>query len=82
MIEAMYKGKKTFEYGFVKTEPIQTVSTKKENTENVIKVFKAHGLHASKIGETGGEYIQLNETIKVKVLEARHRWENGLREKL
>ena len=51
-------------------------------TENVIEVFKAHGLHASKIGETGGEYIQLNETIKVKVLEARHRWENGLREKL
>lgn len=33
MIEAMDKGKKTFEYGFVKTEPIQTVSTKKENTE-------------------------------------------------
>ena len=56
--------------------------TKKENTENVIKVFKAYGLHASKIGETGGEYIQLNETIKVKVREARHRWENGLREKL
>ena len=25
--------------------------------------------------------IQLNETIKVKVREARHRWENGLREK-
>ena len=58
------------------------IETKKENTENVIKVFKAHGLHASKIGETGGEYIQLNETIKVKVREARHRWENGLREKL
>lgn len=58
------------------------IETKKENTENVIKVFKAHGLHALKIGETGGEYIQLNETIKVKVREARHRWENGLREKL
>ena len=29
------------------------IETKKENTENVIKVFKAHGLHASKIGETG-----------------------------
>ena len=58
------------------------IETKKENTKDVIKVFKAHGLHASKIGETGGEYIQLNETIKVKVREARHRWENGLREKL
>ena len=58
------------------------IETKKENTENVIKVFKAHGLNVSKIGETGGEYIQLNETIKVKVREARHRWENGLREKL
>ena len=58
------------------------IETKKENTKNVIKVFEAHGLHASKIGETGGEYIQLNETIKVKVREARHRWENGLREKL
>ena len=52
------------------------------NTKNVIKVFKAHGLQASKIGKTGGEYIQLNKTIKVKVREARHRWENGLREKL
>ena len=31
MIEAMDKGKKTFEYGFVKKEPIRTVSTKKEN---------------------------------------------------
>ena len=58
------------------------IETRKKNTKDVIKVFKAHGLHASKIGETGGEYIQLNETIKVKVLEARHRWENGLREKL
>tara|TARA_S200000501_G_scaffold326351_1_gene324863 strand:- start:11066 stop:13399 length:2334 start_codon:yes stop_codon:yes gene_type:complete len=58
------------------------IETKEENTENVIKVFKAHGLNVSKIGETGGEYIQLNETIKVKVREARHRWENGLREKL
>ena len=58
------------------------IETKRENTENVIKVFKAHGLHASKIGETVGEYIQLNETIKIKVSEARHRWENGLREKL
>ena len=58
------------------------IETKKENTENAIKVFKAHGLHASKIGETGGEYIQLNETIKVKVREAKHRWENGLRKKL
>ena len=58
------------------------IETKKENTENVIKVFKAHGLNVSKIGETGGQYIQLNETIKVKVREARHRWENGLREKL
>ena len=58
------------------------IETRKENTENVIKVFKAHGLNTLKIGETGGEYIQLNETIKVKVREARHRWENGLREKL
>ena len=58
------------------------IETKRENTENVIKVFKAHGLKASKIGETGSEYIQLNGTIKVKVREARHRWENGLREKL
>ena len=58
------------------------IETKKENTENVIKVFKAHGSKASKIGETGSEYIQLNGTIKVKVREARHRWENGLREKL
>ena len=33
MIEAMDKGKKTFEYGFVKTEPTPTVSTKKENNE-------------------------------------------------
>ena len=54
----------------------------KVDTKNVIKVFKAHGLHAAKIGETGGEYIQLNKKIKVKVREARHRWENGLREKL
>ena len=58
------------------------IETKKENTENVIKVFKAHGLNTSKIGETGGEYIQLNGTIKVKVREAKNRWENGLREKL
>ena len=58
------------------------IETKRGNTENVIKVFKAHGLNVSKIGETGGEYIQLNETINVKVREARHRWENGLREKL
>ena len=58
------------------------IETKRENTENVIKVFKAHGLNALKIGETGSEYIQLNGTIKVKVREARHRWENGLREKL
>ena len=58
------------------------IETKKENTENVIKVFKAHGLNVSKIGETGGEHIQLNETIKIEVREARHRWESGLREKL
>jgi len=58
------------------------IETKKENTKSVIKVFKAHDLYVSKIGETGGEYIQLNETIKIKVREARHRWENGLREKL
>jgi Phosphoribosylformylglycinamidine (FGAM) synthase, synthetase domain len=58
------------------------IETKKGNTENVMKVFKAHGLNVSKIGKTGGEYVQLNETIKVKVGEAKHRWENGLREKL
>ena len=58
------------------------IETKKGNTENVMKVFKAHGLNVSKVGETGGEYIQLNETIKVKVREARYRWENGLRKKL
>jgi len=58
------------------------VETKKENTETVIKVFKDHGVNASKIGETGGEHIQLNEAIKIKVREARHRWESGLREKL
>ena len=58
------------------------IETKKEKTETVIKVFKDHGVNASKIGETGGEHIQLNETVKIKVREARHRWESGLREKL
>ena len=58
------------------------IETRKENTENVIKVFKSKGLNVSRIGKTGGEHIQLNETIKIKVREARHRWENGLREKL
>ncbi len=58
------------------------IETKKGNTECVKKVFKTHGLNALKIGETGGDYIQLNETIKIKVHEAKDRWENGLREKL
>ena len=58
------------------------LETAKDKTRKVIQVFEAYGLKTFLIGETGGERIQLNNTIDIKILEARDRWEQGLRDKL
>jgi len=54
----------------------------KKHTPEVKNIFDQYGLKAYLIGETGGKDIQLNDSINIAVTRARHRWENGLREKL
>jgi phosphoribosylformylglycinamidine synthase len=54
----------------------------KKHTPKVKDIFDQYGLKAYLIGETGGKNIQLNDSIDIEVTRARHRWENGLREKL
>ena len=58
------------------------LETAKDKTEEVMQVFKAYDLETFFIGETGGERIQLNNTLNIKILEAKDRWEQGLRDKL
>ena len=58
------------------------LETAKDRTEKVMQAFKAYDLEIFFIGETGGERIQLNNSIDIKILEARDRWEQGLRDKL
>lgn len=54
----------------------------KKNSEDVRGIFDQYGLKAFLIGETGGNDIQLNDSINITVTEARDRWKNGLRDKL
>ena len=58
------------------------LETAKDRTEKVMQAFKAYDLEIFFFGETGGERIQLNNSIDIKILEARDRWEQGLRDKL
>ena len=58
------------------------LETGKNNTEKIVQVFETYGLKTFLIGQTGGERILLNNVIDIKVVEAKDRWENGLREKL
>jgi len=54
----------------------------KKNSEDVRGIFDQYGLKVFLIGETGGNDIQLNDSINITVTEARDRWKNGLRDKL
>ena len=58
------------------------LETDKNKTDIVNKIFEDYGLKTFLIGQTGGNKIELNNIIGVKVFEAKHKWENGLREKL
>jgi phosphoribosylformylglycinamidine synthase len=56
--------------------------TPRENVEKVQSVFLTYGLEAFEIGSTGGESININEVIDLKVVNALTAWTNGLRDKL
>ena len=54
----------------------------KENVTKVQSVFSDHGLDALEIGVTGGELVNINESVNVLVSEVKEAWTNGLRDKL
>ena len=58
------------------------VETSQENVTEVQSVFSDHGLDALEIGVTGGELVNINESVNVLVSEVKEAWTNGLRDKL
>ena len=58
------------------------LETKKENIESVQSIFNQYKLDTYIIGVTGGNKIKVNNTIDIKVDDAKTSWENGLRDKL
>ena len=59
---------------------ILEVST--NNVEKLNAIFSNFDLEIYNIGTTGGDLIQINKVINLKVKRAKNSWMNGLREKL
>ena len=50
--------------------------------ESIRSVFRKRNLDIYVIGKTGGNRIEIHDTINILVEEAKTCWENGLKEKL
>ena len=50
--------------------------------ESIRSVFRKRNLNIYVIGKTGGNRIQIHDTINILIEEAKTCWENGLKEKL
>tara|TARA_Y100000590_G_scaffold463316_1_gene629791 strand:+ start:7260 stop:9593 length:2334 start_codon:yes stop_codon:yes gene_type:complete len=56
--------------------------TSRGNIKKVQSVFSNYGVSVFEIGTAGGESININEAVKLAVVDAREAWTNGLRGKL
>ena len=58
------------------------LETKNENVESIHSIFNQYKLDAYVIGITGGNKIKLNDTVDIKVNDAKKSWEDALQYKL
>ena len=58
------------------------LETKDKNVSSIQRIFNNYNIPIIKIGKTTGEKIKINNVIDILIMDAKHNWENGLRNKI